>query len=95
MQSARLRYLVAYDICETKRLQRTHKKVEAYAVGGQKSFYECWLTVIELEEFQEQLLDLIEEEEDKIFIFQIQKNTEPLLFGKAHLQDFNQPFLVI
>lgn len=34
MESNRTRYLVAYDICNPKRLSKMHKKVEAYAIGG-------------------------------------------------------------
>ena len=94
MQSHRLRYLVAYDICDPKRLRNVHKKVEGYAIGGQKSFYECWLTMAELTIFKQQLYELIEITEDKIYIFQIPKDTKPQLFGRAKLQSI-QPFLVI
>ncbi|WP_150538604.1 CRISPR-associated endonuclease Cas1 [Actinobacillus vicugnae] len=38
MGQARIRYLVAYDIVCSKRRYRIHKKLSAYAVGGQKSF---------------------------------------------------------
>lgn len=94
MQSHRLRYLVAYDISDPKRLRKVHKKVESYAIGGQKSFYECWLTSTELNTFNQQLYDLIDSTEDKIYIFQIPKDTKPQLFGRAKLQSI-QPFLVV
>lgn len=94
MQTSRLRYLVAYDICDPKRLYRTHKKVEAYAIGGQKSFYECWLTQHELIVFKEELNSIIDITEDRIFIFQIPANTQPQLFGKAKLQSIS-PFLIV
>ena len=41
---ARTLYLVCYDIANPTRLRRVRKEVRAYAVGGQKSFYECWMT---------------------------------------------------
>ncbi|MDG6882242.1 CRISPR-associated endoribonuclease Cas2 [Phocoenobacter uteri] len=94
MQVSRLRYLIAYDVCDPKRLYKVHKKVEAYAIGGQKSFYECWLTKNELNQFKKELIDLLELGEDRIFIFQIPPNTEPQLFGKAKLQPIS-PFLII
>ena len=37
MQTTRHKYLVAYDIANSKRLHLAHKKVEAFAIGGQKS----------------------------------------------------------
>ncbi|MCW9715194.1 CRISPR-associated endonuclease Cas2 [Avibacterium avium] len=91
--SSRLRYLIAYDITENKRLHRIHKKVEAYAIGGQKSFYECWMTETELEEFKQQI-EIMLEMGDRVFIFQLHKDTQPMLYGIAHLQS-TQPFLLI
>lgn len=94
MDTARTRYLIAYDIADHKRLYRVHKKVEAYAIGGQKSFYECWLTEHELAKFRAEITALMENLEDRIFIFQLHKDTTPTLFGKAKLQS-TQPFLII
>ncbi|MEE6031732.1 CRISPR-associated endonuclease Cas2 [Avibacterium paragallinarum] len=91
--SSRLRYLIAYDITENKRLHRIHKKVEAYAIGGQKSFYECWMTETELEEFKQQI-EIMLEMGDRVFIFQLHKDTQPMLYGIANLQS-TQPFLLI
>ncbi len=90
----RCRYLIAYDVCDPCRLRRTHKKVQSYAIGGQKSFYECWLTLSELETLKKELGDLLEGTEDHFFIFQIPPNTEPRLFGKAKLQSI-YPFLIV
>ncbi|QTM01028.1 CRISPR-associated endonuclease Cas2 [Mannheimia sp. ZY171111] len=94
MDTNRTRYLIAYDIADHKRLYRVHKKVEAYAIGGQKSFYECWLTVHELTQLRNSVSEIMQHDEDRIFIFQLFNNTEPLLFGKAKLQS-TQPFLLI
>lgn len=90
----RTRYLVAYDIADSKRLYRVHKKVEAYAIGGQKSFYECWLTVHELAKFKAEITALMEIAEDRLFIFQLHSDTQPDLYGKANLPSI-QPFLII
>ncbi|MDP8033569.1 CRISPR-associated endonuclease Cas2 [Pasteurella atlantica] len=94
MQVSRLRYLIAYDICDSKRLYKVHKKVETYAIGGQESFYECWLTESELITFKQELVELLDLDEDRIFIFQIPLSTKPLLFGKAELQSIS-PFLIV
>lgn len=94
MSQLRTRYLMAYDITSSKRLYRIHKKVEAYAIGGQKSFYECWLTKYELEQFMQEINQLILVGEDRFFIFQLPKETNVLLYGKAYLQSI-QPFLLV
>lgn len=94
MDTNRTRYLVAYDIADSKRLYRIHKKVGAYAIGGQKSFYECWLTKHELSDFKQEISEIMEKDEDRVMIFQLHSDTEPLLFGKAKLQSI-QPFLLV
>lgn len=90
----RARYLIAYDITDAKRLSRVHKKVEAYAIGGQKSFYECWLTTTEFLQLTQTLLNLILPPEDRLTIFQLHQKSQPLLYGKAHLQSI-EPLLLI
>ena len=94
MDIHRTRYLIAYDIADSMRLYRVHRKVEAYAIGGQKSFYECWMTQHELLKLKENLTALMDNIEDRVFIFQLNSDTEPQLFGKAKLQS-TQPFLLI
>ena len=94
MQTTRHKYLIAYDIADSKRLHRAHKKVEAFAIGGQKSFYECWLTEHEMGQFKQDVNALIEPEDDRVFIFRIPDNIEPMLFGKAELQSIS-PFMLV
>ena len=94
MQTTRHKYLIAYDISDHKRLYQAHKKVETYAIGGQKSFYECWLTEHEMIAFQQDVNALIDASDDRVFIFRIPNSIEPLLFGKATLQS-NSPFLLV
>lgn len=94
MNGQRTRYLVAYDIADPKRLYLVHKKIETYAIGGQKSFYECWLTPHELLRFRNELNEIMQVGEDRIFIFQLHSDTKPILFGKAKLQSI-EPFLII
>ncbi|MGY4676968.1 CRISPR-associated endonuclease Cas2 [Pasteurella sp. P03HT] len=90
----RERYLIAYDISNQRRLSKVHKKVEAFSIGGQKSFYECWFTKNELTVFKSDIKEIIDITEDRVFIFQINPQTEPMLFGKAKLQSIS-PFLII
>ena len=94
MQTTRHKYLIAYDIADQKRLHQAHKKVEAFAIGGQKSFYECWLTEHEMSKFESEVNNLIEPFDDRVFIFRIPDNVEPMLFGKAELQSIS-PFMLV
>lgn len=94
MNSSRSRYLVAYDITDNKRLNKIHKKVEAYAIGGQKSFYECWLTATEFDIFMQELNVILKREEDYLFIFSLPPNSTVKFFGTARLQSLS-PFLII
>lgn len=68
---ARTLFLVCYDISNPKRLYRVHKYLLGYKVGGQKSFYECWLTPAELRELRRTLEKLIDPVEDRAHIFQL------------------------
>ncbi|OBX09336.1 CRISPR-associated endonuclease Cas2 [Gallibacterium genomosp. 3] len=94
MNAQRIRYLVAYDITEHNRLYRIHKKVESYAIGGQKSFYECLLSEHELIHFKQEVTELMQLDEDRLFIFQLHSDTKPMLYGKAHIQS-TAPFLLV
>lgn len=53
--AARCLYLVCYDIANPRRLRQVHKFLLGYKVGGQKSFFECWLTSAELKELRKKL----------------------------------------
>jgi len=94
MKPSRHKYLIAYDIADSKRLHLAHKKVEAFAIGGQKSFYECWLTEHEMMKFKQEVNALIDPSNDCVFIFRIPDNIEPWLFGKAELQSIS-PFMLV
>lgn len=94
MDTCRSHYLIAYDIADSHRLYQMHKHVEAFAIGGQKSFYECWLTEHEMVKFKQDVNDLIEPTDDRVFIFRIPDNIEPWLFGKAELQSIS-PFMLV
>jgi CRISPR-associated protein Cas2 len=43
----RMLYLAAYDVTDPDRLQATLQVLKGYACGGQKSVFECFLTVRE------------------------------------------------
>lgn len=87
-------YLVAYDISNQTTLHTIRKKLKAYAIGGQKSFYECWITNTELAELTTWLNATIENATDKIHIFQLDPRLSPLYFGTAKPIRYS-PFMII
>ena len=87
-------YLVCYDIASPKRLRKVHRCIKSYAIGGQKSFYECWLTASEQQSLKEDLFALLNEAEDRVHFFQLDPRLEPLFFGKASRQSFH-PFMIV
>ncbi len=82
---ARTLYLVCYDIACPKRLYRVHRFLLGYKVGGQKSFFECWLTPAELREVRAGLLERMQLDEDRAHIFQLapRQQTRQLGIAKA------------
>ena len=81
--AARTLFLVCYDICSPKRLYRVHKYLLGYRVGGQKSFFECWLTPTELREVRKTLERLLEPLEDRAHIFQLDPRMKRDVLGRA------------
>lgn len=87
-------YLVCYDISEPRTLQRVHRYLLGYKVGGQKSFYECWLTAAELRQVEADLAEMIDVATDRVHIFQLDPRMRPTLLGVAQRAQY-LPFLVI
>jgi len=63
--------LVAYDICEHRRLSRVAKVCEDYGVRVQYSLFECRLEEGEFEDFWLKLLEVIDEKEDRLVAYKI------------------------
>lgn len=71
IDTQRTLYLVCYDVSCPRRLYRVHRYLLGYKVGGQKSFFECWFTPAELRQARRELAALIDPEEDRVHIFQL------------------------
>jgi CRISPR-associated protein Cas2 len=54
-----------------------------YKVGGQKSFFECWLTAAELREVRDTLAELLDLTEDRAHIFQLDPRMARDMLGRA------------
>lgn len=91
----RKRYLVCYDICEPGRLKRVYKYLSGFKVGGQKSFFECWLTATELCCIRDNLRNMIDINEDRLHIFLLDPRMSPGCYGIATTSRPGKPFMVV
>lgn len=83
LNTARTLYLVCYDIASPKRLYQVHKFLLGYKVGGQKSFFECWLTAGELNDIRRGLAERLDEADDRAHIFQLDPRQKISCLGSA------------
>lgn len=83
LNTSRTLYLVCYDIASPKRLYQVHKFLLGYKVGGQKSFFECWLTAGELNDVRRGLAERLDESDDRAHIFQLDPRQEISRLGSA------------
>ncbi|HOP86229.1 MAG TPA: CRISPR-associated endonuclease Cas2 [Syntrophorhabdaceae bacterium] len=80
---SRTLYLIAYDISNERRLAKVHDFLKGYSTGGQKSVYECFLTEGELGYIKEALMEIINEEFDRIHIFTMDGRSRTHTLGIA------------
>lgn len=80
-------YLVAYDICEHKRLASVTRYFQTYRVEGQKSVPEIWVTPAELQDIQRHLKSLLDPEHDRLQLLGLDPRMRPSCMGQA--QTFN------
>ncbi|WP_291992255.1 CRISPR-associated endonuclease Cas2 [Candidatus Accumulibacter sp. ACC003] len=80
---ARTLFLVCYDVCEAKRRRQVQRYLMAYKIGGQKSFFECWLTAADLRDVRRTLADLLDLRADRAHIFQLDPRMRRDLLGRA------------
>lgn len=78
-------YIIAYDITEEKRLNKVRLFLKGYSTGGQKSVYECFLTESELFSVVEELKEMIDEDYDRVHVFQVDRRARTLILGIALL----------
>jgi len=63
--------LVAYDIADRKRLVQVAKLCEDWGVRVQYSIFECRLEAGSFDRFWSELLELIDEEEDRVTAYRV------------------------
>ena len=94
MTKNRLLVLVAYDISDARSLYRVKKLLTSFAVSGQKSFYECWVTVTELTDLIHAIGERIDQSTDRVHFFELDESHFSIFLGQARRQSL-EPFLVI
>lgn len=81
--SQRQLYIAAYDVRDSKRLRNALKVVRAYASGGQKSVYECFLTPQEKSALLLEVDQVIDSSEDRFFLLKLEARGRIYMLGKA------------
>ncbi len=76
-------YLIAYDVTDDKRLTHVRHFLKGYSTGGQKSVYECFLTDGEAKYVEAHLGSLIQQDEDRVHIFQMDGRSRTHTLGIA------------
>ena len=66
--SRRSLFIAAYDVASDSRRHQMHRAVKAYATGGQKSVFECFLTPMERQALWVRGRRLIDEREDRFAV---------------------------
>ena len=76
-------YLVAYDVCEPRRLARLTRYFYSYRVAGQKSVPEIWVTPAELERIRADLVGLLDTATDRLQIIALDPRMKRHCLGQA------------
>src|SRR5205823_3542462 len=63
--------VIAYDVCDPKRLAKAARICEDYGVRVQYSIFECYLEPDAFDELWLNLLEVIDEDEDRLVAYKI------------------------
>lgn len=90
---SRTLFLFCYDISERRRHRRIRRYLQGYKVEGQKSVFECWMTAAEYAQAMKELAGMMDAEQDRIHVFQLDPRQSVRCFGVArHFTE--QPFII-
>lgn len=84
-------YIAAYDIASPRRLRAALKLVKAYATGGQKSVFECFLTQGERRQLLGEMREVIEFGEDRFLLIRLDPRSRVRTLGIA-IEPEDPPF---
>ncbi len=68
--------VIAYDICNAKRLRKVAKTCELYGKRIEKSVFEVNLPEDLYQKFWRELLELIDENEDSLVVYHVNRTEE-------------------
>ena len=86
-------YLVAYDVCDPKRLSRVGRYFHGYRVAGQKSVPEIWVTPTELQRIRADMGRLLDAQADRLQLIALDPRMRRRCLGQAHT--FSTPFFCV
>lgn len=81
--SARTLYLAAYDVTDPERLQAALHVLKGYATGGQKSVFECFLTVRERVALLAEIRGVLDTTEDRFLLLPLPNERDIQVLGIA------------
>lgn len=76
-------YLVAYDVRSPKRLRQVHQVLKDFACGGQKSAFECYLTLAERKELISRVQQCMDTSNDALLVIRLADRDSVATFGTA------------
>jgi CRISPR-associated protein Cas2 len=87
-------FLVGYDISTNATRARALREVQHHALGGQKSFYECWLSVADLQNLMAQMRQRIDAQTDRVVFIRLDARTQSLQLGQGQALANTDYFLI-
>jgi CRISPR-associated protein Cas2 len=76
-------YLAAYDVADRGRRSASLDLVKAYATGGQKSFYEIFLTPAERGQLLHDMALVLDDTQDRFFLLRLDPRARVYALGAA------------
>ena len=89
----RQHYLFAYDITCPRRQACVRRLLQSYAVGMQKSLFECWLTADELTKLTVELIELLDTS-DIVHYTVLNRSSDIWQFGNCISAHSNEIFII-
>lgn len=80
---SRTLYLVAYDVCQPRRLARVTRYFHSYRVAGQKSVPEIWVTAAERSHIEADMARMLQADEDRLQLIALDPRMTPRCMGLA------------
>ena len=90
---ARSWYLAAYDIVEDRRRAGALRVLREFSVGGQKSFFECYLSAREAGSLVARVAPFLDGQRDRFFLVRLDPRMKVLSLGIA-VPPSTGPFLL-